>query len=136
MNWQDVTAGLELEPWVDRAVTRTDIVRYQGASGDFDAAHHDDEHARSFGYEGVFSLGLLHGGILATYAVRHFGVDRIRRYKIRFKDVIALGEILTYRGKVTKCYERDGERLAEVELSCERADGKPVVQGEATFQFD
>jgi acyl dehydratase len=136
MKWEDVTPGLELEPWVDRAVTRTDIVRYQGASGDFDAAHHDDGHARSFGYEGVFSLGLLHAGILSSYAVRHLGVDRIRRYKVRFKAVIALGEMLTYRGKVIKRYEQDGERLADFEFSCERPDGKSVVLGEATFRFN
>jgi len=135
MKWEEIVPGLELEPWVDRAVTRTDIVRYQGASGDFDAAHHDDEHARSFGYPGVFSLGLLHAGILATYATRHFGVDCIRRYKVRFRDVVALGEVLTYRARVARKFERDGERIVELELSCERPDGRAVVQGDAAFRF-
>jgi acyl dehydratase len=135
VKWEQIAVGLELKPWVDRAISRTDIVRYQGASGDFDAAHHDDAHARSFGYEGVFSLGLLHAGILSGFAIRHFGVDTIRRFKVRFKDVIALGEVLTYRGKIIKKYEEGTSRFADVELVCEHENGKPAVQGEATFQL-
>ena len=45
-------------------LTRTDFVRYQGASGDFNPIHHDDEFAQSAGYPTVFSVGMLQAGIL------------------------------------------------------------------------
>lgn len=130
---QSLHSGLQLPPWTDRPVSRTDIVRYQGASGDFDAAHHDDEHARRYGFPGAFSLGLLHAGILAGYAVRHFGAGNVRRYRIRFKGVIAIGAVLTYRGTVIGTREVDGVRLVDLELSCEDTDGRVVVAAEATF---
>jgi acyl dehydratase len=34
-------------------ITRTDIVRYQGASGDFNPIHHDDDFAKSAGFPSV-----------------------------------------------------------------------------------
>ena len=135
MDWEQVAPGLELDAWTDRPVSRTDIVRYQGASGDFDAAHHDDAHARTYGFEGVFSLGLLHAGILSAYAMRYFGVDSIRRFKVRFKDIIALGEALSYSAKIIRKYEQGSARFVDIELVCEHENGKPAVHGEATFQL-
>jgi acyl dehydratase len=48
-------------------LTRTDIVRYQGVSGDFNPIHHDEEYARSAGFPTVFSVGMLQVGYLAAY---------------------------------------------------------------------
>ena len=130
--WEEIREGQDLAPFTDRPVTRTDIVRYQGASGDLDAAHHDDEHAQSFGYDGVFSLGLLHAGTLSVYAVKLFGAGNIRRYSVQFRDVVWLGDELTYSGTVTRKYEADGERRVDLALACSRGD-RAVIRGEATF---
>jgi MaoC like domain len=46
-------------------LTRSDIVRYAGAAGDFNPVHHDHEAARALGYPDVFAMGLLPGGVLA-----------------------------------------------------------------------
>src|SRR2546423_11688449 len=43
--------------------TRTDFVRYAGASGDFHPLHHDEVYAREARLPGVFGMGLLHAGI-------------------------------------------------------------------------
>lgn len=43
-------------------ITRTDIVRYAGAGGDFNPVHHDDVYARSLRLPGVFAMGLLGAG--------------------------------------------------------------------------
>ena len=51
----------------------TDIVRYQGASGDMNPIHHDDEFARSAGYREAFSVGMLSAGYLATACTDRFG---------------------------------------------------------------
>jgi acyl dehydratase len=47
-------------------LSRTDIVRYAGASGDFNPVHHDHKAAQARGYPDVFAMGLLPGGILAA----------------------------------------------------------------------
>jgi acyl dehydratase len=124
--------GAALAPWTPPAVTRTDIVRYQGASGDFDAAHHDDEHARKFGYPGVFSLGMLHAGMLGAFVTRHFPPASIRRFRTRFLSVVYPGDVLSYQGKVAAVREEAGLVLIDLELACVRADGAVAIQGSAT----
>jgi acyl dehydratase len=135
-DWKNVIPGTELTAWVAPPVTRTDIVRYQGASGDFDPAHHDDAHAQRFGYPGVFSLGMLHAGMLAGWLANHFPPDRIRRFRARFGAVVYPGDVLSYQGRVHEvCVAEDG-RWAEVELTCERDDGIVVTRASAHILVD
>jgi acyl dehydratase len=47
--WNELSVGAEAEPREYGPLTRTDFVRYQGASGDFNPIHHDDEFAQSAG---------------------------------------------------------------------------------------
>jgi acyl dehydratase len=54
-------------------ISRTDIVRYAGAAGDFNPVHHDAVAARALGYPDVFAMGLLPAGILASMAARSGG---------------------------------------------------------------
>ena len=54
-------------------LTRTDIVRYAGASGDFNPIHHDEAFALSAGMPGVMAHGMLSAGILASFVTRWFG---------------------------------------------------------------
>jgi acyl dehydratase len=132
----DLSVGAELPPWTPPAVTRSDIVRYQGASGDFDPAHHSDEHARRFGYPGVFSLGMLHAGILASYVTRFFAPESIRLFRSRFVAVVYPGNVLTYQGKIADIRDEGRERWVDIELECRRAgDGVIVTQGHARIQL-
>lgn len=64
-------------PGAGLRLTRTDIVRYAGASGDFNPVHHDDRHARALGYPGVFAMGMLPAGILACRAAGEAGLARL-----------------------------------------------------------
>ncbi|WP_416903820.1 FAS1-like dehydratase domain-containing protein [Micromonospora echinospora] len=65
-------------------LSRTDIVRYAGASGDFNPVHHDEGHARRLGFPGVFAMGLLPGGILAAEVARSLHPRPLADMAIRF----------------------------------------------------
>src|SRR5690606_1849207 len=69
-------------------LTITDIVRYAGASGDFNPLHHDPTFARALGHPGVIAMGLLPGGILGVRARRWIGEERLRRLRLRFSGVV------------------------------------------------
>src|SRR3954454_22987826 len=97
-------------------LTRTDFVRYQGAAGDMQPVHHDEEYARSAGYPSVFSVGMLHAGLLATWAADWLGAENARRYRARFKDQVWPGDMLTCSGAVAREYEEGGEQRVDVEL--------------------
>jgi len=114
-------------------LTRTDFVRYQGASGDFNAIHHDEEFARSAGFPSVFSVGMLQAGLLATYCTDLLGPKNVRRFKASFREQVWPGETLVAGGTVTKLYESGGEKLVDLELTVTREGGGIAIRGEATF---
>jgi acyl dehydratase len=121
------------EPLEFGPLTRTDFVRYQGAAGDMQPVHHDEEYARNAGYPGVFSVGMLHAGLLATWAADWLGPANVRRYRARFKEQAWPGDVLTCSGVVVREYEEGGEHLVELELECKRQTGGVAVQAWATF---
>lgn len=129
----DIAAGAALPAREFGPLTRTDFVRYQGASGDFNPIHHDEEFARSAGFPTVFSVGMLQAGLLATFCTDLFGPERVRRFKAQFREQVWPGDMLTATGTVTRVYEAEGEQRFDVELAVTRQTGGVAVRGEATF---
>ncbi|MGP3533994.1 MaoC family dehydratase [Microbacterium sp. RD1] len=119
--------------WTFGPVTRTDIVRYQGASGDFNAIHHDDEAARAVGYDTAFAPGMFHAGLLATFATRWLGAAALRRFAVRFREPVWPGDILGFSGTVTNVDPQDDGEVVTVDLVCRRPSGAPAATGVAVF---
>ena len=65
-------------------IDRDDLVRYAGASGDFNPIHYRDDVATSVGLPGVLAHGMLTMGLAVQPVVDRFGGDRIRDYQVRF----------------------------------------------------
>ena len=78
----------------------TDIVPYQGASGDLVPLHHDDEFARAAGFPAAFSVGMLSAGWLASVVTDSFGETAVLRFGTRFTGVVYRGDVLTASGEV------------------------------------
>ena len=112
-------------------VSRTDLVRYAGASGDFNPIHHDEGFARQAGLPSVMAHGMLSAGLLASFVTRWFGPGSVRRYKVRFRDRVWPGDVLEAKGSVVREFAAGGERRAELALELVRQDGAVVVSGSA-----
>lgn len=112
-------------------LTRTDFVRYAGASGDFNPIHHDEGFARAAGMPSVMAHGMLSAGVLASFVTRWFGPGSVRRFKVRFRDPVWPGDVLTAKGRVTDVVVAAGERRASLDLALVRQNGDTVVAGEA-----
>ncbi len=97
----ELEVGTELPPLVDNPLTVTDFVRYQGASGDMNPAHHDTESAQKAGSPTPCAVGMLQAGVLATYLTDLLGAANIRRIKVQWKEQAWPGDVLTYTAKVT-----------------------------------
>jgi acyl dehydratase len=81
-------------------ITRTQIVRYAGAGGDFNPIHHDEPFARAAGYPGVFAHGMLTAGILGGHVSDWLGRAQLRRFATRFVGQVWPGDALVLRGTV------------------------------------
>ena len=110
----DVAVGTELPEQVTR-VTRADLVRYAGASGDFNVIHWNERVAREVGLPGVIAHGMLTAGIAAR-AVTSWAGDpgALVEYSVRFSRPVVVpddadGAELTVRGRVAALL--DGGRV-------------------------
>src|SRR5690606_4915186 len=67
-------------------LTRDTLVRYAGASGDFNPIHYRDDVAQSVGLPGVLAHGMLTMGVAVQPVVEWLGGDsgRILDYQVRF----------------------------------------------------
>jgi acyl dehydratase len=110
-------------------ITRTDIVRFAGAGGDFNPLHHDEAYARAAGFETVFAMGQMQAGMLSRLATDWLGLANIRSYKVRFRAKVWPGDVLVLRGIEVG---RDGDTV-ECELEAVRdGSGEVAVQAWVT----
>jgi acyl dehydratase len=131
--WEDIRPGSEPPPRVLGPVTRTDFVRYQGASGDMNPVHHDEEVARAAGYAAPLGVGMFAAGVLSDWAARWLGAENVRRVKFRWSEPVWPGDTLTFSGKVVRTREEDGQRWVDLDLVCSRQGGGVAVLGWMTF---
>jgi acyl dehydratase len=133
--WNDLDVGTAAEPRTVGPLTRTDFVRYQGASGDFNPIHHDEEFAKSAGYPTVFSVGMLQAGILGGYATDWLGADNVRNFGVQFREQVWPGDTLVCNGTVVeRITSVDGDECTvKLELTVDRVGGGTAIKGWATF---
>jgi acyl dehydratase len=128
----DIQVGDALPAVVVENLSRTDLVRYAGASGDFNPIHHDEEFARAAGNPTVFGHGMLTAGFVGRCVTDFVGPENLRRLKVRFATRVWPGDTITCSGKVTRVYEADGERRIDGEVTATTQRGETAVTGTFT----
>jgi len=131
LNFDKVNEG-DQAPVLTHELTRTDLVRYAGASGDFNPMHTDEVAAKEAGLPSVFGHGMFSAGLLARAITDWTGVGTVKRYKVRFTKQTWPGEKLTSSVTVTGKRKEEGENLVDLECSLANEGGEVKVAGEAT----
>lgn len=126
----ELAVGDVSEPLVVDGISRTDFVRYAGASCDFNPMHHDDTVATRFGNPSVFGHGMLTAGITARVVTGWFGPEALRRFDVRFARQVWPGEVLTATAEITAT--DPGAGTVELALRVVNADGEEKLTGTAT----
>ena len=118
-------------------LTRTQIVQYAGASGDFNPIHTDEVFATQVaGYPSVFAHGMLTMGMTGRMLTDLVGDGRLTKFGGRFTAQVWPGDTLTTSATVTSLDERDGERLATFDVATTNQDGVVVFNGSAEARVD
>jgi len=129
---EDFQPGDGLPPLVKEPVSKLQLVKYAGASGDYNLIHTDVETARSVGLEHVIAHGMLSMGFLGQYAAAVAGPQAVRRLRVRFSAMVHLGDVLTCKGEVKQVQPGEGGTgLLLLSLRAENQQGETVTKGEA-----
>lgn len=133
----DVKPGDSRRQVVAENLTRTQIVQYAGASGDYNPLHTDEPFARDVaGYPGVFAHGMLTMGMTARVLTDWAGDSRLLTYGVRFTAQVWPGDTLTATATIREVTEHDGVPVALIDVVTTNQDGTPVVTGTATARLD
>jgi acyl dehydratase len=127
LRYDDVQVG-DTAPAIDHELTRTDLVMYAGASGDFNPMHHDEVAAQAAGLPSVFGHGMFSAGLLATAITNYVGIGNLASYRMRFTKQTWPGEVLSTNVAVIE--KRAGNEIV-LECVLVNQDGEAKLQAEA-----
>ncbi len=129
--------GDSREEVVIENLSRTQLVMYAGASGDYNPVHTDEVFATKIaGYPTVFAHGMLSMGATGRMLTNWVGDGRLTKYGVRFVSQVWPGDSLTARATVQAIREENGQKLADFEVVTRNQDGKDVVSGYACARLD
>lgn len=144
--WEDVEVDSEL-PTLPKVATTQMLVKWAGATGDFNPLHYEDTFAASVGVGKPIVHGLLkHAwliqlvtrwmgdeGTLKKFSCQYRGVDYPRLMKTLSEPQD--GETWLCKGKVTNKYVDGDNRFVDLEIGVENGKGETTTPGTATVML-
>ncbi|MGI9008389.1 MAG: MaoC family dehydratase [Streptosporangiaceae bacterium] len=133
----EVDAGAEI-PAVSYPVNRLSLVKYCGASGDFNVIHWNERIARSVGLPDVIAHGMFTMAQAGRFVTDWAGpTATVVEYGVRFSAPVVVpdddtGATITISGQVEE--KLDGNRVAVV-LTARSADTKVLTRARAVVRL-
>ena len=135
----DLATGQTFSAPVVENLTRTQIVQYAGASGDYNPLHTDEVFATEVaGYPSVFAHGMLTMGLTGRMLTDLVGDGRLLSFGGRFTSQVWPGDDLTTTATVEAVHEGGDGAAPSVDLavSTVNQDGAEVFSGHASARVD
>ena len=114
-------------------LSRTQIVMYAGASGDYNPVHTDEKFTKEIaGYPSVFAHGMLTMGMTGRMLTNYVGDGRLTKYGVRFTSQVWPGDSLNSTATVVDV--ADG--IVNLNVETTNQDGAVVLSGYAAARVD
>ena len=114
-------------------LSRTQIVMYAGASGDYNPVHTDEKFTKEIaGYPSVFAHGMLTMGMTGRMLTNYVGDSRLTKYGVRFTSQVWPGDTLNSTAMVVDV--TDG--IVNLSVETTNQDGALVLSGYAAARVD
>jgi acyl dehydratase len=114
-------------------LSRTQIVMYAGASGDYNPVHTDEKFTKEVaGYPSVFAHGMLTMGMTGRMLTNYVGDGRLTKYGVRFTSQVWPGDTLNSTATVVDV--TDG--IVNLSVETTNQDGAVVLSGYAAARVD
>jgi acyl dehydratase len=127
--FEDVQVGDAIPPLLKSPVSHLQLVRYAGASGDFNPLHTDPRIGEMFGLGGIIAHGMLIMGFVGQMLSDYVGPTALRKFGVRFKGMTRIDDVITCTGTITEKYEADGEGRIAGKVQAADQNGDVKVAG-------
>ena len=122
----DTLSAIQLNP-----VSRLDLIKYAGASGDFNPIHTIDDEAEKAGLPGIIAHGMWTMGNLSKLFTPYYEEGFIKDYNIRFSGMVFLNDVLTLKADLVD--KVDQSLIFDVRAINQHQ--KDVVKGKLIFEL-
>ncbi len=127
--YEDVQVGDDIPKLVKSPVSHLQLVRYAGASGDFNPLHTDPKIGELIGLGGIITHGMLIMGFVGQMLSDYVGPAALRKFGVRFKGMTRINDVITCTGTISEKYEVDGEARIAGKMQAVDQDGDVKVTG-------
>ncbi|PKN18468.1 MAG: hypothetical protein CVU71_13320 [Deltaproteobacteria bacterium HGW-Deltaproteobacteria-6] len=140
INFDAIKVGDAIPVYTSAPITRTQLVRYAGASGDFNPLHHDDSFIRAIGMDTVIAHGMFIMGIAGEAITSWIDNKYLKKFSVHFMSMtlpVNLDDFeqtkdratITVSGKVIEKYEENGEKRIRCDIIAQDAQGSRKLTG-------
>lgn len=127
--YEDVQVGDAIPKLTTSSLSHLQLVRYAGASGDFNPLHTDPKIGEMIGTGGIIAHGMLIMGFVGQMLSDYVGPTALRKFGVRFKGMTHLDDVITCTGTITEKYEADGETRIAGKVQATDQNGDLKVSG-------
>lgn len=139
-NYDDIEVGNDMPVYTSAPITRTHLVRYAGASGDFNPLHHDQTFIKMIGMKNIIAHGMLIMGIASEAITFWIENKYLRKFNARFLSMTEPADLddmentkdratIIVSGKVVKKYVENGEKIIRCDIIAQNALGSKKLSG-------
>ncbi|MFS0823368.1 MaoC/PaaZ C-terminal domain-containing protein [Bacillus sp. 1P02SD] len=126
----NIEIGSSLESVQLPPVSRMDLIKYSGASGDYNPIHTIDDEAHKAGLPGVIAHGMWTMGNLAKLFTPFYEEGFIKTYSIRFRNMVFLDDVITLKATL----KRIDENNLIFDVVAVNQHEKDVIKGSIVYQ--
>ena len=134
--YEQIEVGDELPRLISKAISRTTLALFAGASGDHNPMHIDIDFAKKAGIDDVFAHGMLSVAYLGRLLTGWVEQPAIKSLDVRFTSITQLYAEITCSGVVERKFEQDDEKLIEVSLAAIDQKNDTKIIGQAVIQLN
>ena len=133
---EEIKIGDSYQEEVCENLSRTQIVMYAGASGDYNPLHTDEIYTKEIaGYPSVFAHGMLSMGMTGKMLTNFVGDGNLTYYGVRFTAQVFPGPTLPAKATIADIREENGTKISELDISKLDQDGVEVIKGKASAKI-
>lgn len=140
INFDTIEVGDAIPVYTAAPITRTQLVRYAGASGDFNPLHHDESFARLIGMDNVIAHGMFIMGIAGEAITSWIDNKDLRKFSVHFLSMTQPVDLddfentkgratIIVSGKVIEKYEENGEKRIRCDIIAQDVHGSRKLTG-------
>ena len=127
--YEDVQVGDAIPKLVKLPVSHLQLVRYAGASGDFNPLHTDPKFGELAGTGGIIAHGMLIMGFVGQMLSDYVGPTALRKFDVHFKGMTRIDDVITCTGTITEKHEVDNEGRITGKVRASDQNGDVKVTG-------